>query len=77
VAGLTKRESTSAAFLVADEPKLQERAISLRALNIFHDILSQPMLLDQPYPTPKALEEDARMREVCFVPFLVNSIHWT
>ncbi|GAA5826292.1 hypothetical protein JCM11251_007244 [Rhodosporidiobolus azoricus] len=52
------------AYLVADEPLLQSRAIAARALPIFHDVLSQPILLhDQPYPTPAALEEDARVRE--------------
>ncbi|BGP13292.1 hypothetical protein JCM10213_004938 [Rhodosporidiobolus nylandii] len=53
----------SLAYLVADEPHLQARAIAGGIFRTFHTIVSQPLLLDQPYPTPSALEEDARIRE--------------
>ncbi|GAA5918570.1 hypothetical protein JCM6882_002340 [Rhodosporidiobolus microsporus] len=61
---LRARAAFAFAYLIADEPILQVRAIAALALPIFHDVLSQPILLhDQPYPTPAALEEDARVRE--------------
>ncbi|GAA6000760.1 hypothetical protein JCM10207_004643 [Rhodosporidiobolus poonsookiae] len=60
---LRARAAFAFAYLVADEPELQKRAIGARAFQIFHDVLAQPLLLDQPYPTPAALEDDARVRE--------------
>ncbi|GAA5850936.1 hypothetical protein JCM8547_009136 [Rhodosporidiobolus lusitaniae] len=60
---LRARAGFAFAYLVADQPQLQAKAINARAMSIFHSVLSQPMLLDQPYPTPAALEADARVRE--------------
>lgn len=62
--GLTTNARLLAAYLVADELPLQKRALAARCFQIFKTVLDQPLLLDQPYPTPAALEEDGRMREV-------------
>lgn len=52
------------AYLLADEPELQTRAVTARAFPIFHSVLSKPLLPDQPYQTAAALEEDANLHEV-------------
>ncbi|GAA5984444.1 hypothetical protein JCM11641_000140 [Rhodosporidiobolus odoratus] len=51
------------AYLLADEPELQTRAVTARAFPIFHSVLSKPLLPDQPYQTAAALEEDAHLHE--------------
>ncbi|BGP22349.1 armadillo repeat containing protein [Rhodotorula toruloides] len=60
---LRARAAFAFAYLVADELMLQKRALAARCFQIFKTVLDQPLLLDQPYPTPAALEEDGRMRE--------------
>ncbi|BGP05506.1 Armadillo repeat-containing protein 8 [Rhodotorula toruloides] len=60
---LRARAAFAFAYLVADELPLQKRALAARCFQIFKTVLDQPLLLDQPYPTPAALEEDGRMRE--------------
>lgn len=52
------------AYHVADDPEVQQRAIAAHCFCTFRPLLEQTLMTDSPYPTPAALEEHGRVREV-------------